>query len=274
VLSRIVSNDLEIPLPSPGDLSLAPGTHLLTWSATKSTGITGEGIQIIRIDPMIEFAEDHSMPPEGALSCPLLLNGAVARYPVTLPYTLSGVRQTDLSEELIYEGTHLIKSAEHDSSLTLIKGLIDEINAYQSLRLVMGTQTHAVVGEKVSVVIPQRQAIAAESIDRKLTPSGWQAFSVDENNIIKSAPGKAGSCPLPGAELYTASLTAGDWCVELTIEDGGANDGDGESNGRISHPGGVTSLLSEGETDNNTDDSDDTTDDSDDENGGGGALSF
>jgi hypothetical protein len=39
--------------------------------------------------------------------------------------------------------------------------------------------------------------------------------------------------------LYQAGLTEGHFCVQLTIEDGGANDGDGAANNRISDPSGV-----------------------------------
>lgn len=101
-------------------------------------------------------------------------------------------------------------------------------------------------GAGATVVIPQRQAIAADSIYRKLTATGWDEFVVDENNLIKSAPGEAGVCPASGDSAYTSGLSEGDWCVELTIEDGGPNDADSVANGRIADPGGVTTELSSG----------------------------
>src|SRR5690606_23283195 len=48
-----------------------------------------------------------------------------------------------------------------------------------------------------------------------------------------------GHCPPPDSDLYRDGLNAGDWCVRLTLEDGGPNDGDGDANGVILDPGGV-----------------------------------
>jgi hypothetical protein len=494
-LSSLVSNGVEMPLPDEGQISLRPGTHLLTWSAADSKGVTGEGLQIVRVDPMISFGEDLSLSPESSLGCPLVLNGSVARYPVSVPFTLFGVRQTDLSEQLLYEGSYHIKSPQQELMLSLLSGWVGDTSNYQSLKIVMDQPTHAVLGDKpscrmvisdenlppevsliayqggtalrivsrqggavsvlstvvdlnvndtltydwsdtdvdlsdtdsqeetltfdpadlqpglyrvvlrvsdgvtnsvaglsirvvsahpdlsgidsdgdgdtdqvegvgdadgdgipdyldpaglgvnllpqdigssteyiletepglklsvgevalynlkpgslisreemlayvdseggeadsadypyegglfdftigglaqagssVRVVIPQRQAIAAESVYRKQTQSGWREFIADENNLIKSASGEAGRCPSPGDAAYVSGLVEGSWCVELTIEDGGANDRDDEANGRISDPGGVTTLLSNEE--------DDVAGDGNNDDGGGGALTF
>lgn len=54
-----------------------------------------------------------------------------------------------------------------------------------------------------------------------------------------------GYCPPPGSDLWTEGLTAGNWCVQLLIEDGGPNDDDGLANGTIIDPSGVASPLAE-----------------------------
>ena len=46
-------------------------------------------------------------------------------------------------------------------------------------------------------------------------------------------------CPAPESELYEEGLTVGDVCLQLYIEDGGANDSDGIANGVIEDPGGI-----------------------------------
>ena len=97
-----------------------------------------------------------------------------------------------------------------------------------------------VAGQSVRVVIAQLAAIPVDAAYRKLMPSGWQYFEEDANNALASAPGEAGICPPPGDVAYLPGLTEGDWCVQLTIEDGGANDADGSPDGTVRDPGGVT----------------------------------
>ncbi|MEL0586354.1 MAG: choice-of-anchor U domain-containing protein [Candidatus Thiodiazotropha sp. (ex. Lucinoma kazani)] len=496
-LSNLVSNGVNTPLPSNGLLYLHPGTHLLTWSAADSDGLTGEAIQIVRVDPIIEFHRDRSSTPEGPFGCPLVLNGPASRYPVSVTYTLSGILMADQSEIALQEGAFQFDGDEQQATLWLSSTVIGDVADYESLLLVIDQPTHAVVGEKRScrivlsndnfpprlelevyqqevvlrivskadgavtvaslvddldiddthtydwsqsderltdidsrddrltfnpaslepgfyrvglrvsdgsailttelsirvveehpslsdidsdgdgepdrdegvgdrdgdgipdyldhaglqgnilpqeqgnatqylmttepglrltlgdiaffaqrhatmitgndiidyansglggeadseaylyggglfdfhingilvagssakVVIPQQQMIEPDSVYRMLMPTGWQAFIEDNNNGISSAHGEAGQCPSPGDDVYTDGLTEGDWCVELTIEDGGPNDADGQANGTITDPGGVTTTLSE-------DSGSGSGSGSDSNGGGGGAFSL
>lgn len=102
-----------------------------------------------------------------------------------------------------------------------------------------------VAGESVNVVIPQLAVIPADAVYRKLTAAGWQDFVEDAANRIASAAGAEGYCPPPGDSAYTAGLMQGHWCVQLTIEDGGPNDADGERNQAIVDPGGVGLALAQ-----------------------------
>jgi hypothetical protein len=99
-------------------------------------------------------------------------------------------------------------------------------------------------GESVNIVIPQRAPIPAQPVYRKYDPAlnKWQTFFEDNDNKLASAPGQEGFCPPPSSGDYRAGLHAGDWCVRLTIKDGGVNDTDGAMNGSISDPGGVGAL--------------------------------
>jgi hypothetical protein len=94
-------------------------------------------------------------------------------------------------------------------------------------------------GQSINIVLPQQLAIPAGATYRKLVANNWQEFVIDDNNAIATAPGTPGFCPPPGDVLYQAGLTEGHYCVQLTIEDGGVNDGDGAANNRISDPSGV-----------------------------------
>ncbi len=95
-------------------------------------------------------------------------------------------------------------------------------------------------GDSASIVIPQLAAIPEGAWYRKYSPlSGWRDFVVDGNNAIASAPGEPGLCPIPGDAAYTPGLTAGHYCMRLTIEDGGPNDNDGVVNAIIEDPGQI-----------------------------------
>ncbi|WP_076419104.1 Ig-like domain-containing protein [Colwellia sp. UCD-KL20] len=96
------------------------------------------------------------------------------------------------------------------------------------------------VGQSISLVLPQRLPVPENAVYRKLTPdNGWSEFVVDDKNYYSSAPGEVGYCPAPNDSKWVAGLTAGHWCVQVTIEDGGLNDDDGVANNQIVDPGGV-----------------------------------
>ncbi|WP_345884101.1 Ig-like domain-containing protein [Shewanella algae] len=99
-------------------------------------------------------------------------------------------------------------------------------------------------GGSVSIVIPQVQAIPAQAQYRKYVASGWKEFVTDANNQIFSSAGEPGYCPPMGDASWQSGLTEGHWCVQLLIQDGGPNDGDGQANGTIVDPGGVAVKLS------------------------------
>ena len=95
-------------------------------------------------------------------------------------------------------------------------------------------------GQSVSIVLPQLSQIPTDPVYRKLMPdTGWGTFILDANNSVMSAAGSQGVCPPPGDSVFSPGLTAGHWCVQLTIEDGGPNDADHKTNSAIYDPGGV-----------------------------------
>ncbi len=100
------------------------------------------------------------------------------------------------------------------------------------------------VGGTVRIVIPQTSAIPDNAVYRKyVSGSGWFDFVEDANNAESSAQGSLGNCPAPGDVSYTPSLTEGHYCVQLTIQDGGSNDADGQANGVIKYLGGVAVQI-------------------------------
>jgi len=97
-----------------------------------------------------------------------------------------------------------------------------------------------IAGSSARVVIPQFEPLPSGARYRKYHPiNGWNDFVEDANNSLSSAPGLPGRCPLPRDVAYTPGLTVGDFCVQLTIEDGGPNDTDGIINHVIEDPGQI-----------------------------------
>ncbi|WP_250656256.1 cadherin-like domain-containing protein [Alkalimarinus coralli] len=97
----------------------------------------------------------------------------------------------------------------------------------------------ATPGQQVSVVLPLSVAIPEGGVYRKFQNSEWVNFVDDDRNDIHSSQGFMGYCPPPGADGWQQGLTAGHFCLQLTIEDGGPNDVDGEVNAAISDPGAI-----------------------------------
>ncbi|HFU76416.1 MAG TPA: hypothetical protein ENK66_09245, partial [Arcobacter sp.] len=92
-------------------------------------------------------------------------------------------------------------------------------------------------GQSTFIVIPQHKSIPSNATYLKTDGSIWKAFTEDENNILYSAKGtQSGQCPIVGSDSYVEGLKEGDYCVQLKIEDGGANDMDTLINGSISDP--------------------------------------
>jgi|GEM_PF-1505935 len=101
------------------------------------------------------------------------------------------------------------------------------------------------VGQSVNIVIPQQAPIPANAVYRKydLLTQHWKNFVENSNNALASAPGAEGLCPPPGSDAFRPGLNVGDWCVRLTLSDGGPNDGDARENGVVADPGGVGALA-------------------------------
>lgn len=105
-----------------------------------------------------------------------------------------------------------------------------------------------VQGDSFAIVMPQRNPIPENAVYRKYNKAkGWHFFIQDDNNSLWSTQGEPGYCPPPNVantdNLWTAGLTAGHWCVQMLIEDGGENDDDNKANGTIVDPGYVGIIL-------------------------------
>jgi len=108
-------------------------------------------------------------------------------------------------------------------------------------------------GAVANIVIPLTAAIPTYAVYRKYSiTGGWTNFDVTSDAAIAAGDTLAsaasisdGVCPAVGDAAYTAGLTAGDSCLQVTIKDGGPNDADGSANQSIKDPGGIAQIQSD-----------------------------
>ncbi len=151
--------------------------------------------------------------------------------------TSNSVRGVKVTESMIIDGGEDGGEAPlngEDASFDFGSGLYD-----------LEIQRIPVPGQSVRIVIPVGAEIPANGMFRIYTEAeSWNDFATDENNSLASSEGTSTSCPEVGAESYSNGLNEGNFCIELMIEDGGANDADGEVNGVIDILGGVGASVS------------------------------
>jgi hypothetical protein len=120
-----------------------------------------------------------------------------------------------------------------------------EKDSYKNVGGLYDFEVHGLkkAGMSSKIVIPLTAQIPADAVYRKFIPGqGWRDFVIDKNNQVASASGSLGVCPPAGDAAYKKGLAEGDYCIELTIEDGGLNDADGEANYTVKDPGGVATI--------------------------------
>lgn len=103
------------------------------------------------------------------------------------------------------------------------------------------TVTGLTSGQSDQIILNLPIPIPAGAVYRKYNGDGtgtetWHNFDTSTGDSVVSGTGTSTSC---AGVAYGSGLTAGDYCIRLTITDGGPNDRDGTANGTIVDPGGV-----------------------------------
>jgi hypothetical protein len=120
-----------------------------------------------------------------------------------------------------------------DADYNYLGGLVDfEVSGAQA-------------GASYKIVLPLSSPVPENAVLRKFIDAnvGWQEFVEDANNAISSATASSGTCPEPGSDSYADGLIVESNCLQLMIEDGGANDADGAADGTVTDPSGIATLY-------------------------------
>ncbi|TDR70559.1 putative Ig domain-containing protein, partial [Photobacterium lutimaris] len=244
---------------------LAPGHYMINLTVTDDSPSPASVTKDIYIEVVQQLASLGSEDSDGDL-LPDSEEGFADNDEDGIPDYLDAINECNvLQEQALDSDGYLI---EGDPGVCLRKGVTVAANASGGTQLFddeveqqLGSDTEATniggvfdfiayglptPGKTYQVVFPQRLPIPANAVYRKYSEQkGWFDFVIDSNNYLSSSAGEAGYCPPPGSELWIVGLKEGDWCVQITIEDGGPNDDDGIVNGSIMDPGGVATKASE-----------------------------
>ena len=134
-------------------------------------------------------------------------------------------------------------AALNQDDIARLNGLSSDDN-YQLQGEIYDFEMHqlATPGQQVSVVLPLSIPIPESGVYRKFNNGTWMSFVENDRNAIHSSQGFKGYCPSPDDASWQEGMSAGHYCLKLTLEDGGPNDADGEVNAEISDPGAVGVL--------------------------------
>jgi hypothetical protein len=241
-----VSGDSIIVTPS----SLTPGVHRFEVIVTDNgspPSVTRRAFEVVVVESVraLPAGVTRLLPnglPDSPAYAPVAPNVLPERGGELSHFLMEADPGTRLSlgAYAMYHGEYQTELPDRGSSLRIADDSV--VNAGGYFDFVVADLQRA--GDSVNVVIPQRAPIPLQPVYRKYDSSlnQWRTFVEDDDNRLASAPGAEGFCPPPSSSEFRAGLNAGDWCVRLTIEDGGPNDSDGAVNAAVSDPGGVGAL--------------------------------
>lgn len=184
----------------------------------------GDGIE----DSKDNVAETNRLPAQEGASDAYVLESEPG---TTLTLGAVALDQEQADAGIDTSGLPTIPEEYEDSAL--------EIYDFEISGIVQGGNTY--------IVIPQQNPLPAGATYLKYDGTSWKTFAQDANNIVYSAAGTGnGVCPPTRDSSYAEGLAEGHYCVQLKIEDGGANDTDGMVNGNVADPGVIVGPANTG----------------------------
>ena len=160
-------------------LLLPSGSHIITWSATDNSGNIATTTQVIKVNPLVNFYYGQTGSNEQTLTISVSLSGKAVEYPVSIPFSVTGI---DVADYSVSSETITIDYGR----VGTVSFSIKTSNA-NTVVLTMGAPTNATKGKRNS----QKISILAEDDNRAPIIKGLE---IKQNNILigNSIPVTAG----------------------------------------------------------------------------------
>ncbi|MBV1911338.1 MAG: S8 family serine peptidase, partial [Kangiellaceae bacterium] len=175
-----------------GATHLKSGLHMVDWLAVDEAGNRTVSTQQLRINPQVLIGKGQTVGEGGTVNIELQLSGEAAKYPVILPFTFSGIADTDDYQPL---GSDSSSYDVVNDSLIIYQGQVgwvkllitddDQTESDEVLILNLAPPTNAVVLDNISheIIISEnnlspRVNIRAEQNASQVTTITWDGGPV------------------------------------------------------------------------------------------------
>ena len=148
--SDALDGDLTPMVDNPGPY--APGTYMLTWSATDAAGNMGMAMQSVIISPQVSITPKGRAAEGSDYMVKVTLNGPAPAYPVEIPVTLGGTAELD-SDYTVSAPAIMIESGR--MGMMTISVLSDEVEeGTETIEVTLGAPAaNAVLGTALTSMI-------------------------------------------------------------------------------------------------------------------------
>jgi hypothetical protein len=122
-----------------------PGPNVVTWTAVDESGNRAVGHQFINVAPMVSFHVGQAVAEGATVRARLELNGPAVRYPVTVPYRVSGSASAAQDYQGLADGVAVIASGlSTDIPVSIVKDAAAE--SEETIVLTLGAPSNAIAG--------------------------------------------------------------------------------------------------------------------------------
>ena len=219
-----------------------PGPNVVTWSAVDDSGNRAVGHQFVNVTPMVSFHVGQAVAEGATVRARLELNGPAVRYPVTVPYRVSGSADATEDYQGLADGVAVIASGlSTDIPINIVKDA--DAEPAETIVLTLGTPVNAIAGPSATHTItiseqnlPPQVEIAVEQQGRETTTIASGAGLIAFLTNVRDDPAQghafdwSGSDPAlidpiavndPSYLLDPAGLSAGLFDTRVSVIDNG-----------------------------------------------------
>ena len=165
------------------------GIYTVNWSATDASGNKAEAVQIITVNPLVNFHPDQLVAEGGRVKITAELNGLAAVYPVFIPFTVSGDALGDNQDHNLSAGEIVIESGLQSSVEFLVNADGEESENNEQVIVTMGTPINAALGVHSTYIAEITEGNVAPQVKLTADQGSGQTtlIVVSEGNVMIDA---------------------------------------------------------------------------------------